>query len=88
MCIAVGMATKIPPHNLGELISGLNALLDNPEITIDELYTNHISGPDFPTGGVIVEEQANILERKASNSARPLPSVSYTHLTLPTNREV
>ena len=51
--IAVGMATKIPPHNLGELLSGLNALLDNPEITIDELYTNHISGPDFPTGGLL-----------------------------------
>ena len=51
--IAVGMATKIPPHNLGELLSGLNALLDNPEITIDELYTKHISGPDFPTGGLL-----------------------------------
>ena len=51
--IAVGMATKIPPHNLGELLSGLNALLDNPEITIHELYTNHISGPDFPTGGLL-----------------------------------
>ena len=51
--IAVGMATKIPPHNLGELLSGLNALLDNPEITIHELYINHISGPDFPTGGLL-----------------------------------
>ncbi|SVB60341.1 uncharacterized protein METZ01_LOCUS213195, partial [marine metagenome] len=40
-------------HNLGELLSGLNALLDNPEITIHELYTNHISGPDFPTGGLL-----------------------------------
>ena len=51
--IAVGMATKIPPHNLTELLSGLNALLDNPEITIDELFNNHIKGPDFPTGGYI-----------------------------------
>ena len=51
--IAVGMATKIPPHHLGELLSGLNALLDNPEITIEELFTNHIKGPDFPTGGLI-----------------------------------
>ena len=51
--IAVGMATKIPPHNLGELLSGLNALLDNPEISIEEIYTNHIKGPDFPTGGFI-----------------------------------
>ena len=52
--IAVGMATKIPPHNLTELLSGLNALLDNPEITIDELFNNHIKGPDFPTGGYIM----------------------------------
>ena len=51
--IAVGMATKIPPHNLTELLSGLNALLDNPEITIEELFTDHIKGPDFPTGGYI-----------------------------------
>ena len=51
--IAVGMATKIPPHNLGELLSGLNALLNNPEIDIDELYNNHIKGPDFPTGGLL-----------------------------------
>ncbi len=51
--IAVGMATKIPPHNLTELLSGLNALLDNPELSIEELYTNHIKGPDFPTGGLL-----------------------------------
>ena len=51
--IAVGMATKIPPHHLGELLSGLNALLDNPEITIEGLFTDHIKGPDFPTGGLI-----------------------------------
>lgn len=52
--IAVGMATKIPPHNLGELLSGLNAIIDDPEITIEELYQNHIHGPDFPTGGIIL----------------------------------
>jgi len=51
--IAVGMATKIPPHNLGEILSGLNALLIRPETTIEELYTNHIKGPDFPTGGFL-----------------------------------
>ena len=51
--IAVGMATKIPPHNLTELISGLKELLKNPETSIEELYTNHIKGPDFPTGGLI-----------------------------------
>ncbi len=51
--IAVGMATKIPPHNLGEILSGLNELLTRPETTIEELYTNHIKGPDFPTGGFL-----------------------------------
>lgn len=52
--IAVGMATNIPPHNLGELIDGVIALIHNPEITVRELIMNHISGPDFPTGGQIL----------------------------------
>lgn len=51
--IAVGMATNIPPHNLGELIDGLVALIENPEITDDQLM-RHIPGPDFPTGGQIL----------------------------------
>ena len=51
--IAVGMATNIPPHNLGELIDGLVALVRNPDITIPELM-RHIPGPDFPTGGQIL----------------------------------
>ncbi len=50
--IAVGMATSIPPHNLGEVCRGIIALIDNPEITISELM-EHIPGPDFPTGGII-----------------------------------
>jgi DNA gyrase subunit A len=50
--IAVGMATSIPPHNLGEVCRGLIAMIDNPEISIPELM-QHIPGPDFPTGGVI-----------------------------------
>jgi DNA gyrase subunit A len=50
--IAVGMATNIPPHNLGEVVDGVIATIDNPEITIDELMT-HIPGPDFPTAGFI-----------------------------------
>ena len=52
--IAVGMATKIPPHNLNELITGLIALLQNPEITIEELIESHVTGPDFPTAGFIM----------------------------------
>ena len=51
--IAVGMATNIPPHNLTEVINGIIAVIDNPEITIDELM-EHIKGPDFPTGGMIM----------------------------------
>tara|TARA_Y100000996_G_scaffold352298_1_gene291854 strand:- start:575 stop:3085 length:2511 start_codon:yes stop_codon:yes gene_type:complete len=52
--IAVGMATKIPPHNLKELISGLIVLLENEKITSEELFEHHIKGPDFPTAGYIM----------------------------------
>lgn len=51
--IAVGMATNIPPHNLGEVIDGVCAVIDNPEITIDELM-KYIKGPDFPTAAKII----------------------------------
>ena len=51
--IAVGMATNIPPHNLGEVIDGVIAIARNPEITVDELM-EYIKGPDFPTGAVIL----------------------------------
>ena len=51
--IAVGMATNIPPHNLGEVIDGCVCLIDNPEATLDDLM-EHIKGPDFPTGGIIL----------------------------------
>tara|TARA_B100000886_G_scaffold240256_1_gene168499 strand:- start:1190 stop:3766 length:2577 start_codon:yes stop_codon:yes gene_type:complete len=51
--IAVGMATSIPPHNLGEIINGTLALIDNKDIKIKELM-KHIPGPDFPTGGIII----------------------------------
>jgi len=52
--IAVGMATKIPPHNLKELVSGLLALLENTETTSEEIFEKHIKGPDFPTAGYIM----------------------------------
>lgn len=51
--IAVGMATNIPPHNLGEVITGMCELIDNPDMSIDEL-NNYIKGPDFPTGAIIM----------------------------------
>lgn len=50
--IAVGMATNIPPHNMGEVIDGTIALIDHPEMNIDDLM-QYIKGPDFPTGGII-----------------------------------
>ena len=54
--IAVGMATNIPPHNLGEVIDGVIQVIDNPEISIDELM-QYIKGPDFPTGANILGKQ-------------------------------
>ena len=50
--IAVGMATKIPPHNMNEICEGLIAVMDNPEIEPAELI-EYVEGPDFPTGGII-----------------------------------
>lgn len=52
--IAVGMATNIPPHNLGETIDAVLAVSKDPEITIDEIMENHLPGPDFPTAGIIL----------------------------------
>ena len=46
------MATSIPSHNLGELIDAIEAIIDNPELTFDELL-QYVKGPDFPTGGII-----------------------------------
>ena len=51
--IAVGMATNIPPHNLGEVVDALNLLIDNPQVDLDELM-QVLPGPDFPTAGIIV----------------------------------
>ncbi len=51
--IAVGMATNIPPHNLGEVVDGIHALIENPEASLEDLM-EHIKGPDFPTAGIIM----------------------------------
>jgi DNA gyrase subunit A len=66
--IAVGMATNIPPHNLGEVVKGCLALIDNPDITIDELMQS-IPGPDFPTGGII-NGRAGILQAYRTGRGR------------------
>src|SRR5262249_54456625 len=58
--IAVGMATNIPTHNLGEIIDATIALADNPDMTVEELMV-HVPGPDFPTGGIIMG-RAGIVE--------------------------
>lgn len=50
--IAVGLATNIPPHNLGEIVDATVALIDNPNLTVDEVL-NYVKGPDFPTGGIV-----------------------------------
>jgi len=66
--IAVGMATNIPPHNLGEVIDGCLALIDDPDISIDELM-RHIPGPDFPTAGII-NGRAGIIEAYRTGRGR------------------
>ena len=83
--IGVGMATKIPPHNLVEVADGLKALIDDPEITIDELMV-HIKAPDFPTGGVIYGMSG---VRQAYRSGRGMVYMrARTHVeTVETGRE-
>ena len=66
--IAVGMATNIPPHNLTEVIDGCLALIDNPELTVDELM-QYIPGPDFPTAGII-NGRAGIIEAYRTGRGR------------------
>lgn len=52
--IAVGMATNMPPHNMGEVIDAIDAVIDDPDISVTELMTRCLPGPDFPTGGLIL----------------------------------
>jgi topoisomerase-4 subunit A len=59
--IAVGMATNIPPHNVAELCDALDVLIDDPACEIKDLL-KHVKGPDFPTGGLLAEDRANIIE--------------------------
>ena len=66
--MAVGMATNIPPHNLGEVVDGCLALIDNPELTVDELM-QFIPGPDFPTAGII-NGRAGIIEAYRTGRGR------------------
>ncbi|RAL20604.1 DNA topoisomerase [Lujinxingia litoralis] len=60
--IAVGMATNIPPHHLGEVVDALIALIDSPSLTIDDIVGEIIQGPDFPTGGVLLNSREELRE--------------------------
>lgn len=60
--IAVGMATNIPPHHLGETLDALIAMIDDAELGVDELVGNYIKGPDFPTGGVMLNDDESLRE--------------------------
>ena len=67
--IAVGMATSIPPHNAGEVCAAAIHLIRNPEATTEDLL-RHMPGPDFPTGGVLVEDAAAILSAYETGTRR------------------
>ncbi|MDR2598534.1 MAG: DNA gyrase subunit A, partial [Holosporales bacterium] len=83
--IAVGMATYIPTHNLGEVIDACCAIIDNPDITTDDLMQNYIPGPDFPTGGIVMGSSGI---RSAFNTGRGSVVVrSKTSITSSNGRE-
>ncbi len=75
--IAVGMATKIPPHNLGELVDAITVLVDNPDATVDELIAV-LPGPDFPTGGFIMGREGIAQAYGAGNGKITLRAVTST----------
>ena len=83
--IAVGMATNIPPHNLGEVIDGAICLIDKPDATLDELM-EHIKGPDFPTGGVILG-RAGIREAYHTGRGRIVTRAKSEIESLPNGRD-
>lgn len=75
--IAVGMATNVPPHNLGEVVDGLIALIDNPALSDEKLW-EIIPGPDFPTGGQILEVEGIKEAYKIGKGSIPLRGVTKT----------
>ena len=79
--IAVGMATNIAPHNLGEVIDALVALIDDPDVDVDRL-TRHIKGPDFPTGGIVLGREG-IREAYRSGRGRIVMRARARTLTEP-----
>jgi DNA gyrase subunit A len=74
--IAVGMATNIPPHNLGEVVDGLIALIDQPQLTDAELF-NLVPGPDFPTGGEVIDSEGIRDAYTTGRGSIPLRGVAH-----------
>src|SRR6266852_5550157 len=74
--IAVGMATNIPPHNLGEVIDALVAMIDEPSIDVDRL-SRQIKGPDFPTGRIVMRARAHIEELRGGKTAVVVTELPY-----------
>jgi DNA gyrase subunit A len=84
--IAVGMATNIPPHNLGEVIDGLVALIENPEIPIKQLM-KHIPGPDFPTAGFINGKEPIVQAYNEGKGIIQMRGKAFTETVKRTGRE-
>ncbi|MDA8424235.1 MAG: DNA topoisomerase IV subunit A [Nitrospiraceae bacterium] len=84
--IAVGMSCSFPPHNLGEVIDGLGAMIDNPDIDIKDLL-KHIKGPDFPTSGQILNSKKELKEIYQSGSGAIRTRGEYTVEDLPRGRQ-
>ncbi|MDH3807718.1 MAG: DNA gyrase subunit A [Desulfuromonadales bacterium] len=84
--IAVGMATKIPPHNLGEIIDGLIAVIDNPKLEIEELL-ELIPGPDFPTGGFIMGRDSIHQAYRTGRGIIPMRAKAMVEQNSRTSRE-
>lgn len=82
--IAVGMATNIPPHNMGEVIDGTVALIDNPDAGLDEII-QYIKGPDFPTGGLILGK-SGILDAYRTGRGRIVVRAKTEIQEMPNNR--
>jgi DNA gyrase subunit A len=84
--IAVGMATNIPPHNLGEIVDGLVSMVENPGMTVNELM-KHIPGPDFPTGGFIHGREAIVQAYTEGRGIIQMRGKAYTETVKRTGRE-
>jgi len=67
--IAVGMATNIPPHNLGEIVDACCALIDEPNLSVDDLVERHVAGPDFPTGATILGRQGILMAYRSGRGS-------------------